>query len=141
MTGRIWQQLPLPAGERKRKRDERGGRLALSRTLPAVEALSTGPAQAVAPTSATLTGSLTPKGSESYYYFQWGTSSYYGKTSPAPPGIDAGAGKKAVAAATDLSGLSPNTTYHYRLVGNDSFGTTTGEDAHFTTSGPPRVST
>jgi hypothetical protein len=108
-------------------------------TLPAVEALSTGPAQNVTATSATLTGSLTPKGAESYYYFQWGTSASYGNFSPAPPGFDAGTGNETVAAETQLSGLLANTTYHYRLVATDSYGTTYGEDARFTTAGPPRI--
>ena len=108
-------------------------------TLPAVDALSTGPAQGTTPTTATLTGSLTPDGVDAHYYFQWGPSSSYGNTSPAPPGIDAGAGKEAVTAETDLSGLAPNTTYHYRLIGEDQYGSTDGEDARFTTPGPPRI--
>ncbi len=108
-------------------------------TLPAVEALSTGPAQDITTSGATLTGSLTPKGSESLYYFQWGTSPAYGDFSPQPPGIDAGASGEAVAAQTALSGLSPNTTYHYRLVATDSYGVSYGEDVRFTTAGPPRI--
>ncbi len=41
-----------------------------------------------------------------------------------------------VSAQTSLSGLESDTEYHYRLVGVDSFGTTYGEDATFTTGGP-----
>jgi DNA-binding beta-propeller fold protein YncE len=108
-------------------------------TPPAVEALSTGPVQGLTPTSATLTGSLTPGGVDAHFYFQWGLSTEYGSTSPAPPGTDAGAGAEAVAAKTALSGLAPNTTYHYRLVGTNSFGQSEGEDVKFTTSGPPRI--
>jgi DNA-binding beta-propeller fold protein YncE len=108
-------------------------------TLPAVEGLSTGPVQGLKPTEATLTGSLDPNGTDAHYYFQWGTSNAYGNTSPEPP-ADAGSGKEAVEAKTTLTGLQPNTTYHYRLVGtNHEYGTTYGEDAHFTTSGPPRI--
>jgi hypothetical protein len=105
---------------------------------PAVEGLATGPVQGLAPKEATLTGTLDPKGVDAHYYFQWGTSTTYGNTSPEPP-ADAGSGKEAVEAKTGLSGLTPNTTYHYRLVGEDEFGTTYGEDKHFTTSGPPRI--
>jgi hypothetical protein len=108
-------------------------------TPPAVEGLSTGPGQNVMPTSATLTGSLTPNGTDAHYYFQWGTTTSYGNSSPAPPGTDAGGGKEAVAAKTELSGLAPNTIYHYRLVATNSFGSSEGEDAKFTTSGPPRI--
>ncbi|MFI4972758.1 MAG: hypothetical protein ACHP7H_08760, partial [Hyphomicrobiales bacterium] len=109
-------------------------------TPTAVEALSTGPVANLQPTSASLTGSLSPKGFDAHYYFQWGPSTQYGSTSPAPPGTDAGEGAGAVAAITDLSALAPNTTYHYRLIGTNSFGTTFGEDQKFTTSGPPRIS-
>jgi NHL repeat len=108
-------------------------------TPPAVEALSTGPVQSLTPSSATLTGSLTPGGVDALYYFDWGLTAEYGNTSPAPPGTDAGAAAEPVAAETALSGLAPNTTYHYRLVGTNSFGTTEGEDVKFTTSGPPRI--
>jgi DNA-binding beta-propeller fold protein YncE len=108
-------------------------------TPPAVEALSTGPVQNLTPSGATLTGSLTPGGADAHYYFEWGLTTAYGSTSPTPPGTDAGSGAGAVAAKTELGGLAANTTYHYRLVGVNSFGTTFGEDAKFTTSGPPRI--
>jgi hypothetical protein len=108
-------------------------------TVAAVEALSTGPVQGLKPTEATLTGSLTPNGVDAHYYFEWGTTSSYGSTSPAPPGTDAGSGTEPVAANTALTGLTANTTYHYRLLGVNSFGTTFGEDVRFTTSGPPRI--
>jgi hypothetical protein len=108
-------------------------------TVAAVEALSTGPVQGVKPTEATLTGSLTPNGVDAHYYFEWGLTASYGNTSPALPGTDAGSGSAPVPANTVLTGLTANTTYHYRLVGTNSFGTTAGEDAKFTTSGPPRI--
>jgi phosphodiesterase/alkaline phosphatase D-like protein len=103
-------------------------------TAPPVEGLSTGPAEAVTTSEATVTGALTPNGIETHYYFQWGKTSAYGNSTP--PGT-ASAGKEAV--KSRLSGLTPNTTYHYRLVGENELGTTSGEDTQFTTSGPPRV--
>ena len=57
---------------------------------------------------------------------------------PVPP-ADAGSGAEPVAANVELAGLSANTTYHYRLVAVNEFGTTFGEDETFTTSGPPRI--
>jgi phosphodiesterase/alkaline phosphatase D-like protein len=110
------------------------------RAAPAVQALATGPVEALTAEGATLTGTLTPNGFDAHYYFEWGPTASYGNTSPAPPGADAGAGAAAVTAKTGLSGLTPNTSYHYRLVASNSFGTTQGEDATFTTSGPPRIS-
>ena len=108
-------------------------------TPPAVEALSTGPVEGLTPSAVTLTGSLTPNGVDAHYYFEWGQTTAYSNASPAPPGTDAGPGSSAVAAKTELAGLTPNTTYHYRLVATNSFGTTQGEDQQLTTSGPPRI--
>ena len=105
-------------------------------TRPAVEGLSTGPVQGLEPSEATLTGSLSPNGTDAHYVFEWGTSTAYGQLTPS---VDAGSVKKAVPAKAELQGLSPNTTYHYRLVATNSFGTTQGADAHFTTSGPPQI--
>jgi hypothetical protein len=105
-------------------------------TPPAVEALTTGPVQNIKPTAVTLTGSLTPNGTDAHYLFEWGTSTSYGNSTPS---VDAGSGKEPVAAKAELAALAPNTTYHYRLLGTNSFGTTTGEDKSFTTSGPPQI--
>jgi hypothetical protein len=105
-------------------------------TLPAVEGLSTGPVANLKPTEATLTGTLSPNGTDAHYLFEWGTSTAYGNSTAS---TDAGSAKEAVAAKAELQALSPNTTYHYRLVASNSFGTTQGSDAHFTTSGPPQI--
>jgi DNA-binding beta-propeller fold protein YncE len=107
-------------------------------TKPAVERLATGPVQNVQPTGVTLTGTLNPRGTDVHYFFQWGKTVGYGNASPQPP-ADAGEEKELVDVTTALSGLSPNTTYHYRLVGEDVFGLTDGEDEQFTTSGAPRI--
>ena len=40
-----------------------------------------------------------------------------------------------------LSGLAPSTTYHYRVVATNSYGTATGGDATFTTSKVPVITT
>ena len=119
-------------------------------TPSAVEGLSTGEAQDVASTGAKLTGSFSPNGTDAHYYFQYGTSTSYGSTSPAAPGANAGTGGAGcvppggtgcgvVSAETTLGSLAANTTYHYRLVAVNSYGTTDGEDATFTTAGTPRV--
>jgi hypothetical protein len=105
-------------------------------TLPAVEGLSTGPVQNLKPTEATLTGLLTPSGTDAHYLFEWGPDTTYGEKTAS---VDAGSGKESVAATAKLMGLTPNTTYHYRLLATNSFGATTGEDKSFTTSGPPRI--
>ncbi len=104
-------------------------------TPPAVE-LNSGPVKELKPESATLTGSLTPAGFDTKYFFQWGASTSYGGVTPT---VDAGSGSSAVPAEAALQGLSPNSTYHYRLVGENEFGITYGADEKFTTSGPPRI--
>jgi hypothetical protein len=109
-------------------------------TLPAVGGLATGPVKELQPDQAILTGTLNPSGLDTHYYFQWGTTDAYGSTTPAPPGTDAGAGTSAIEAETRLTGLSANTVYHYRMVGdNEPYGATYGQDRTFTTSGPPRI--
>jgi hypothetical protein len=103
-------------------------------TLPAVDALSTGSAEEVTPNTAKLTGSLSPDGTDAHYYFQYGTSTNYGYVSPARPGTDAGEANAAVQAETNLTELTASTTYDFRLVGVNSFGTTYGENVEFKTS-------
>jgi hypothetical protein len=97
--------------------------------VPAPAAL-TGPASAVAERSATLGGNVTPKGAPTSYRFEWGTTSAYGASSPE---TGAGSGTAAAAAAATIEGLSPGTTYHYRIVASNSGGVTAGGDQTFTT--------
>src|SRR5205823_445474 len=65
------------------------------------------------------------------------TTSYDGQTAPA--GI--GNGRAPVLTTSTLSGLTPGTTYHYRLVAQNTAGTSYGYDYTFTTapagSNPP----
>ncbi len=97
-------------------------------TAPAVEGVLTGEVGEIGKTSATLHGSLKPNGIDAHYYFEYGETLSYGSTSPAPPGTDAGKGdvatEEVVPATTVLSGLKANTTYYYRLVASNEFGST-----------------
>ncbi len=104
----------------------------------AVEGVATGKVENAQPTAATLTGSLTPGGVQAEYFFEWGPSSSYGNRTPV---TNAGSGGEAVKAQALLSGLVANTTYFYRLVAVNHYGSTVGEGAKFTTSGPPRITT
>jgi hypothetical protein len=91
----------------------------------------TGPAGAVTDVAATLAGTVNPKGSPTSYHFDYGTTTAYGATTPA---TDAGSGTNAVAASTSLSGLSPSTTYHYRVAASNAAGVAQGGDQTFTTA-------
>ncbi len=92
---------------------------------------STGPAAGVTDVAATLAGSVNSKGSPTSYHFEYGTTTAYGATTPA---TDAGSGLNAVAASASVSGLSPATTYHYRVVASNSAGVAQGGDQTFTTA-------
>jgi hypothetical protein len=81
-------------------------------------------------TSATLKGTLNPNGSETTYNFQWGTSTSYGNQTS---GQSAGYGTVSVAVTADLTGLTPNTRYYYRLLATNSVGTTYGSAGNFMT--------
>jgi hypothetical protein len=109
-------------------------------TLPAVAGLHTEAATGIEPTAATLNGTLDPDGYETTFYFQWGKTTFYGHEKPSAPGADVGT---AAAGSLPLSGalaeLEPGTTYHYRLVGVNEFGTTYGEDRSFTTPQGPAI--
>jgi hypothetical protein len=79
---------------------------------------------------ATLTASIYPGGKESEYYFEYGTSTSYGRaTAHTATGIHYGL----VEAAAAITGLASETTYHYRVVATNLEGTTAGEDKTFTT--------
>jgi hypothetical protein len=92
--------------------------------------VSTGPATKVTEHSATLNGTVNPNGLSTTYYFEWGKTTAYGNTSPATP-ASAGSGWDNVAVFTNLTGLSLNTNYHFRLVASNSMGTTYGSDVSF----------
>jgi hypothetical protein len=92
---------------------------------------STGPAGAVTEGAATLTGSVNAKGSPTSYQFEYGPTTAYGAATSAS---DAGSGVNAVAASASVTGLSPATTYHYRVVASNSAGVAQGGDQTFTTA-------
>ncbi len=104
-------------------------------SLNAVQEVTTGDATAVTKDSAELGGSYTGEGLDTHYYFQYGTTTSYGQTEPAPPGADAGtASGPQTLAPIAISGLQGGTEYHYRLAASNSFGTSFGEDRTFTTA-------
>jgi hypothetical protein len=73
--------------------------------------------------SATVSGTVNPNGTTTTYHFDYGTSSNYGSQTPAPPDPSAGSGTTAQTESTTLTGLSPNTLYHYRIQATNSLGT------------------
>lgn len=100
----------------------------------------TGTVSAIGPTSVTVGGTVNPGGESTSWYVEYGTSTSYGSKTPTE-NVAAGTGN--VAVSTAITGLSPGTTYHYRLVAENQDGTSRGSDGVFqTTNAPvPSVST
>ena len=75
------------------------------------------------------------------YRFEYGTSSSYGLQTAE---VDAGSGTGAVDASATLTGLTSDTTYHYRVVATNAAGVTRGSDRTLKTDarpGPPGATT
>ena len=94
-------------------------------------AVTTGPAEAVTHSTATLTGTVDPNGQARSYRFEFGTTTAYGLQTAART---TGAGDAPEDVAGDLAGLAPATTYHYRLVAD---GLAPGADRTFRTAAAP----
>jgi phosphodiesterase/alkaline phosphatase D-like protein len=96
-------------------------------------------------TTAILNAQIDPNNQATSYHFQYGTSSAYGSEAPIPDAtIGSGYGNTNV--GQPLTGLKPDTTYHYRVVASNASspsGGTAGSDQTFTTPPvlPPVVTT
>lgn len=88
-------------------------------------------------TSAWLRGSVNPAGEPTTYYFEYGFDTSYGGSLPATKDGSAGQGTTARGVGLRLSGLQPNTTYHYRLVAANGSGVELGLDRSFKTATTP----
>ena len=87
----------------------------------------------------TLDAGINPDGFATHYHFEYGLSASYGTSLPIPDGeIPAGFGEQAV--SINVTGLQPNTTYHYRVVAsNEAGGPVDGADQTFTTLPPALI--
>jgi hypothetical protein len=98
---------------------------------PHAPQVSTSSATSISGTAATLNGSVNPRGTATTYHFDYGETTAYGHSTPT---LSAGSGTTAKSVSARITGLTPGTTYHFRLVGSNSAGTTLGKDSHFTTA-------
>jgi hypothetical protein len=103
---------------------------------PSPPSASTGPATAVGQTTATLTGTVDPHGSATTYHFEYGTSTGYGLSTTE---ASAGSGAGDVSVSVPVSGLTSDTTYHYRVVATNAAGVARGADATLRTAAVPRA--
>jgi hypothetical protein len=92
--------------------------------------LSTSTASSIATSTVTLNGTITSIGlaSATAEGFNYGTSTAYGLVASTTGSFGAGSFSK------NITGLSPNTTYHFQAFATNSYGTGTSTDATFTTN-------
>jgi hypothetical protein len=97
----------------------------------AAPSATTQAATSITSTSATLTGAVNPNNEPTTYFFEYGATNAYGARTP-DQGPTA-AVKQSIGVSQPISGLSPGTTVHYRLVAVNASGTKRGADKQFKT--------
>jgi phosphodiesterase/alkaline phosphatase D-like protein len=104
-------------------------------TLAEAPTAVTQAASRIGQNAAQLNASVNPNGGNvSDCHFEYGTTESYGTSvacSPSP-----GSGTSPVAVSASLSGLTANTSYHFRVVATNAGGTSRGADTRFTTATP-----
>ncbi|MEA2192400.1 MAG: hypothetical protein QOI73_2521 [Solirubrobacteraceae bacterium] len=108
--------------------------------IVAAPAVTTDPATALTNTGATLHSTINPNGSATTYRYEYGRNTSFGTV---VGDFSAGAGSSAVSqSGTAITGLSPATTYYYRVAAsNAARGETRGGVVAFTTTGAPTAPT
>ena len=91
---------------------------------------STSAASSVEEEQATLNGTVNPRGTDTHYYFQYGATTAYGSSTSEG---NAGSSTSSVPESAAVTGLQAGTTYHYRIVANNTGGTSYGADQTFST--------
>ncbi len=82
--------------------------------------------------SATITGTAFPNGASTDAWFEYGPTTSFGYKTPTQ---NVGSGTKVVPISATLAGLTPETTYYYRAVASNSYGSSDGATLTFTTGG------
>jgi hypothetical protein len=101
---------------------------------PVAPTLESEVAVEVGVSGATLGAVVNPGGISAAYRFEYGTTNSYGKSVPFPEG-DTGGGFTSRSVWAHLSGLQPDTTYHYRVVVSGALGEPLeGKDQTFITN-------
>lgn len=109
-------------------------------TTPAIApAVTTAAATGKTETGATLNGTVNANNASTAVTFEYGETTGYGSTATATPGTVTGLSDTPVSAA--ITGLAPNTTYHYRVKGVSAGGISYGLDDTFTTMQPAAMPT
>jgi hypothetical protein len=91
--------------------------------------VTTGEATGMTAAAATFAGIVDPRGGEATAAFEYGQTTDYGERTEEQPVRAEGS------VTAEVGGLSPGTTYHFRLVATSAAGQSAGRDRSFTT--PP----
>jgi hypothetical protein len=101
----------------------------MSFTTPKAPPLvATGQAIDVASGSVKFIGAVDPNGTATSVHFEYGTTTIYGQSTPIQPIL---ASDGVLDIESTVTGLTPGTVYHYRLVGTSTAGNAFGEDVAF----------
>lgn len=95
---------------------------------------ATGGAGEIGPTSATLTATVNPNGKATTVVFELGPTAGYGSTTGA---VSLAAGNASIPVSVAVDGLSPASTYHFRVVATNELGQAQGGDQTLSTAPPP----
>lgn len=106
-----------------------GQGVAISRPVLLGEAVS-----GVGSVVATAGAQVDAGGLATCYFVEYGTSTAYDTSTPEEC---VGGSSEDVGVHAELSGLQPDTAYHFRIVASNALGTTFGGDVTFTTFAPP----
>ncbi len=91
-------------------------------------------ATAITTNGATLNGLVNANSNTTTVTFEYGLTTAYGSTVNAVPSSVTGSANTNVAAT--ITGLTPNSTYNFRVVGSSTAGTANGNNLTFTTLAP-----
>ena len=99
-------------------------------TTADLPACVTAGAGSITTTGAKIAGTVDPGGAATNATFNYGKTSSFGSTTAAK---SVGSGTDPVSTDATLTGLTPNTTYYFRVAGSNSKGTCTGSSGSFKT--------
>lgn len=94
-------------------------------------------ATAISNTGANFNGVVNANNSDTYYHFEYGLTTTYGSIIPGIDILVTGSSDTAVSLA--VTGLTPNTTYHFRISATNEHGTTYGDDVQVTVKSVPEI--
>jgi hypothetical protein len=97
----------------------------------AAPVISSFSAASVSANGAELTARISPSGAETRYRVEYGTTVAYGGVAPIPAGTLTTELGTAQEVTVPIGGLEPTSIYHFRVVAENQYGTTTSADQSF----------